>query len=293
MDKGALKVYKSLNDNVGFCTLAEKSLSGILIVSRTRIHYINKAFEDITGYNKSDISLMSPWDMVHPDERKKIRALGLARLAKRSTQNYYETLWIHKSGRKIWVEVRAVLLENTNPSKILANIIDISVRKKAIMELKQREKDLEIQSKKLEETITAINVILRQKHDESENLKKNIQFNIEKLVIPYIDELASSQTKPRFQSYLRTIKENLIEITDPYIRDISSQYEKLTPKQIQVINLVRQRKTSKEIAEILGVSKAAIDFHRNNLRKKLNLNHKKVNLQTYLNLNKPELNGPG
>ena len=62
---------------------------------------------------------------------------------------------------------------------------------------------------------------------------------------------------------------------------------KAQPKQIQVINLIRQGKTSQEIADILMVSKAAVDFHRNNIRKKLKLKNKKINLKTFLDMHKP------
>ncbi|HHP7234281.1 MAG TPA: PAS domain S-box protein [Desulfobacterales bacterium] len=285
------EVYQSFGDNITFHTLAEKSLTGILIISRDEIHYVNKKFEEITGYNRFDLLKMSPWDMVHPDERIKIRAQALDRFDGRSAPDFYETQWIHKNGDKIWVEVRAVLLENTDPPKILANILDTTVRKKAVEKLKRREQDLEIQSKKLEETNTALKVILRQRNAESEELKKNMHFNVEKLIMPYLDELAVYQANSRCSAFLQTIKENLREITAPHIRIFSSQYEKLSPRQVEVINLVRQGKTSKEISEILGVSKAAVDFHRNNIRKKLQLNHKKINLRTYLDLKEPELNG--
>ena len=46
-------------------------LSGILIVSKDGIHYINKAFERITGFCREDVKEMAPWDMVHEDERQK------------------------------------------------------------------------------------------------------------------------------------------------------------------------------------------------------------------------------
>ena len=52
--------------------------------------------------------------------------------------------------------------------------------------------------------------------------------------------------------------------------------------EIQVVNLTRAGKTSKEISVILGLSKRTIDTHKNNVRKKLDLRNKKVNLQAYL-----------
>ncbi len=282
-----MKVYQSIDDSVTFYTLAEEALNGILIVSQDAIHYTNRAFEEITGYSRSDVLKMSPWDMVHPDERLKVRAMGLNRLERRDTKDYYETQWIHKSGRKIWVEVRASLLENTNPLKILVNIIDISERIKTTNALKQRENAIVAQSKKLEETNTAFKVILQQRNIDLDTVGKNIRFNMEKLIMPYLDELFTYQSNPKCKALIQAVKENLKEITAPHVRKMSTQYERLSPKEIEVINLIRQGKRSKDIAEIMGVSKAAIDFHRNNIRKKLHLQNKKVNLRTYLDLKVP------
>lgn len=284
-------IDESLVDEVTFSTLAEKMLSGILIVSKNDIYYINKAFERITGFSQADVHEMAPWDMVHPDEREKIRELGLMRFEKGAgIQDYYEARWVDKGGGTIWVEVRAALLKNTNPQKILANIVDITARKKALLELEKRKEELRLQAKNLEETNTALKVILKQRYQESEDIGINIQFNFENLVMPYLNDLINSQNNPRCVqcvSCLHIIKDNLKEITAPYIRKYASQYEKLSPKQIQVINLIRQGMTSQEIAETLMVSKAAVDFHRNNIRKKLGINNKKVNLRTFLDLQSP------
>ena len=88
MNQHVLNAYQSPDDEISFHTLAEKSLNGILIVSRGGIHYINAAFTRITGYSRSDILEMSPWDMVHPDERSKIRAMGLDRLERKDTSSF-------------------------------------------------------------------------------------------------------------------------------------------------------------------------------------------------------------
>ena len=56
----------------------------------------------------------------------------------------------------------------------------------------------------------------------------------------------------------------------------------MTPKELKIANLIRQGRTSKEICEILGSSEKVIAFHRQNIRKKLGLLNKKVNLKSYL-----------
>jgi DNA-binding CsgD family transcriptional regulator len=61
----------------------------------------------------------------------------------------------------------------------------------------------------------------------------------------------------------------------------------MTPKEIEVANLIKQGKASKEICEILGSSEEVIAFHRQNIRNKLGLLNKKVSLKSYL-MSKPK-----
>jgi PAS domain S-box-containing protein len=264
----------------------DKSLTGILIFSSRRIHLVNKTFTAITGYDEADVQAMSPWDMVHPDERARVRSMAFKRFKKLDVQDYYETRWIHKDGHEIWVEVRAVLLEAKTPTKIMANVVDITKRKIAVDALKKREEDLQVQSRSLEETNIALRVLIKQRNEAVEELKNTIQMNVKNLVMPYVDELDGFHMKPRFKAYLETIRRNLEEIVVPIAGGALLDLKNLTPKQLKVLNLIHCGRSSKEIAELMGVSKAAVDFHRNVIRKKLNLS-RQVNLRTFLDLNDP------
>ena len=56
----------------------------------------------------------------------------------------------------------------------------------------------------------------------------------------------------------------------------------LTPTELKVADLVRDGRTSKEIASLLNLSYNTIMFHRHNIRGKLGLKKKKTNLRSYL-----------
>jgi len=60
------------------------------------------------------------------------------------------------------------------------------------------------------------------------------------------------------------------------------EYINLSPKEIQVANLIRQGRSTKEISKILKLTKGTVEVHRNNIRERLDLKNKKVNLKTYL-----------
>jgi DNA-binding CsgD family transcriptional regulator len=56
----------------------------------------------------------------------------------------------------------------------------------------------------------------------------------------------------------------------------------LTPTEIRIADFIRDGKNSKAIAQMLGLSPNSVQWHRKNIREKLGLTNKKVNLYTYL-----------
>ncbi|HOI08271.1 MAG TPA: helix-turn-helix transcriptional regulator, partial [Deltaproteobacteria bacterium] len=83
-------------------------------------------------------------------------------------------------------------------------------------------------------------------------------------------------------TFVQLLESNLNQIVSPFLQKLSSQYLNLTPTEIQVANLVREGKSTKEISDILNISKRAVEFHRNNIRDKLGLKKEKTNLRSYL-----------
>jgi DNA-binding NarL/FixJ family response regulator len=74
----------------------------------------------------------------------------------------------------------------------------------------------------------------------------------------------------------------LAGIISPFAQKLSLKFLNLTQKEIQIANLIKEGKTTKEIARFMDLSKFAIDTHRAHLRSKLGLTNKKANLRTCL-----------
>ncbi|MEA1990760.1 MAG: LuxR C-terminal-related transcriptional regulator [Thermodesulfobacteriota bacterium] len=139
-----------------------------------------------------------------------------------------------------------------------------------------------MKTSKLEEANTAVKVLLEQRIEDKSELGETILLNVNELILPLLEKLKKSRLDSRQNVHVGIIESNLNEIIAPLVQGLSKISLKLTPAEIQVINLVKQSKTTKEIAEFLNLATSTIDFHRNNIRKKLGIKNRKTNLRTYL-----------
>ena len=134
----------------------------------------------------------------------------------------------------------------------------------------------------LEEINTALRVLLKQREADQRNLGQGIQANIDQLVMPFLTRLRATQTSEQDLAYLNILETNLNNIISPFINQLSAAYRSLTPKEIKIAFLIKEGKSSKEIAKLMGVSVGTIVTHRNNIRKKLRLKSKNTNLRSHL-----------
>ncbi len=155
-------------------------------------------------------------------------------------------------------------------------------RKQANLALKKRETELEINTKKLDEVNTALKVLLKQREQDKTDLEEKVVIHMKALVLPYLEKLKTGKLSARQKSYIDDLESNLNEIISPFVRRLSSSYWNLTPKEIQIADLVKKGKTSKEIAAFFNSSVRVVDFHRHNIRKKFGLINKRSNLKTHL-----------
>ncbi len=163
---------------------------------------------------------------------------------------------------------------------------DITERRRAEEELRRHRSHLEElvteRTANLEEANTALKVLLKKRDEDKTELEERMLFNVRELVIPYLDKLNKSGLNDRQKVFVDILESTLNDVVSPFVRKLSPQYLKLTPAEIQMANLIKQGKTTKEIADLLNLATSTIDFHRDNIRKKVGIKNKKINLRTYL-----------
>lgn len=165
---------------------------------------------------------------------------------------------------------------------LIAEARDISDLKKAMVGLRKREKQLESQSRELEEANIALKVLLKQMEEKKNDEREHILSNVKQLVMPYLERLKRASPDRENRAIIRTLETNLKDITSPLVGKLSSSFLGLTPMEIRVANLVREGLMNKEIADLLGTSVNTVSSHRYKLRSKLGLKNGGTNLRSYL-----------
>jgi len=160
--------------------------------------------------------------------------------------------------------------------------VEVGERKQAEQALKKREKELKKKTVQLQELNSALKVLLMKKEEDRIELEGKMVSNVRELVFPYLAKLNNGKLPDKEKAVVNIIESNLKDMMSPFARSLTSKYLGLTPTEIQVANLIKQGKTTKDIAELNHLSPRTIEFHRDNIRTKLGIKNKKVNLRTYL-----------
>jgi PAS domain S-box-containing protein len=160
--------------------------------------------------------------------------------------------------------------------------LENDVRKNTEATLKSREIDLEEKQIHLEEMNAALRVLIRQRDEDKASIEANIITNIKSCVLPFLEKLKITGLSEVQKSYLCEVELQLRDIASSYIKELSSGYIGLSPCEIQVAILIKEGKSSKDIAKILNISLNTVLSHRYYIRIKTGLKGKKANLSAYL-----------
>ena len=183
----------------------------------------------------------------------------------------FEAEFLTTGGESLNVLISARL----NRDIISGMVLDITDRKKAEEELKAR-------TEQLNESNLALKVLLDQRDKDRHDMEERLASNVKHLVLPYLEDLSGMSLGRRQETLVSVARANLDQIVSPFLKNLHYQYISFTPAELKVAGFIKDGRTVKEIANILGISESAVNSHRQHIRNKLGLKDKKVNLRAHL-----------
>jgi len=158
---------------------------------------------------------------------------------------------------------------------------DITERKKMETVLKASEAKLKKQKAELEKKNITLRGVIEHVEIEKMQIREQLDANIDKLIMPILYGIKGDRDIIN-KKIFNVLEQSLKNLTTPFAAKITSAKLKLSPREIEICNMIKGGIVTKEIAIALGVTVQTILTHRRNIRKKLQLDKKKINLSSYL-----------
>lgn len=294
---------KSLVPNVFLDAMMEHIPEGILIADAKdlSIQMASKFGLDLLGQSRERIQGISCGEFLrlhevcHPDGiiPAKPEELPLTRATVKGEAVMNEEWVVRRcDGKKLNFLCNSGPIRDCNGNLIAGIVLwrDITEHKLKEEELRindiakrrDMEEELQAKSNRLQEVNSALKALLRQRDEDRKEFEEAVVTNIENLIMPYVKRMKNSTLSSSQASLLEILESHLKELTSRFGKTLALEYRVLTPAEMRVAALVRDGKTSKEIAELLCISEKTASFHRNNIRIKLGLRGMGANLRSHL-----------
>lgn len=240
---------------------------------------VNEGFEKITGYQRSYIVGKTSLELgmwKDPEVRKHM--IDALRRDGRVRDMFIEV--VVRGGDVRSCLLSAELIHLDGKPCLLGVTRDITDRVIADEKLRQTTDQLRQEHQELLRKNIALSEVLEHIEEEKNLYRHEICSNIEKLLRPAIRKLQDENRLTKRD--VEVLVQGLDGVTGKYINDFRSNVAKLTPRELDILDMIKTGRSSKQIAEALGLSSQTVHKHRQSIRRKLQLDHREINLASYL-----------
>lgn len=274
-----------------FRALAENANDGILIAIGGGEHvYANRRASEITGFSIQEILEIRMQDLAHPNELKKLKRILRKRLEGKPVPLCYETAILRKDGKKVPVDVTGAKTYWEGQPADIVIIRDITDRKHNEEELEalankrvaDEERKLQDANRQLVETNTALSTLASNIEIMRKDTEATIERKIRVSILPIIEGLEQSKDLTQNdQRELRLLQDLVAGLTSTF-NDQQELCTPLSPTEFRIAALIKEGLKTNEIARHMHISPETVKSHRQNIRKKLNIDNTPHRLRAHL-----------
>jgi PAS domain S-box-containing protein len=157
----------------------------------------------------------------------------------------------------------------------------LKIMKRDEKELIKHKSELEEVNKQLMETNQALSVLARNIDKDKEIFEERIHKITASKIMPIIRELQNDPNCRKRQADLEVLATYLSDFTSGPTRNHEIDMA-LSEQEFRVAVMIKNGLTSPKIADMLNISLHTVKTHRKNIRKKLKIQNKEVNLTSYM-----------
>jgi DNA-binding NarL/FixJ family response regulator len=261
-------------------------IDGVAVLKKAKKLYPDIGVIILTGYAAVD-SAVKTLKMGADDYLQKPCDIDdLLIKANRSFERQDMVLKLKKQNSQLTREMKARRKVELELKKHQANLEDIVERRtfeltRSVDELKETLATLIAKEKELQDSNTTLTTMLKRRSEEHAEIRMEMSGEMVKMVLPLLKKAENKGTGTT-KEYLKTAQANLLDVVAKQPQNVVLTNAGLGPRELQVVHYIRQNKTSKEIADLLGLSVRTVESYRDNIRKKLRLKNQKKNLKKFL-----------
>ncbi|MBI5584144.1 MAG: PAS domain-containing protein [Deltaproteobacteria bacterium] len=255
-------------------SVLELSSEGIILIDATlRIIEVNPKIQELYRI---------PYERLIGEDLRKL-------LDTQGRETLQEIILGLEDGRT-WIGPVACWLDEKDPvpAKISLKRTDMSNQRLFLLVLedprsfKTLEENLSREKVQTREMYITLRNVMKAIEQEKKGWEGEIANKIEKYLLPALERVKREPYGEMRNSYLDLIREHLLGLTRGFSRELDGRFLRLTRSEMRICRYIQGGYSTKEISEAMHTSFETIQTHRKNIRKKLGLRGRTINLYSYL-----------
>lgn len=146
---------------------------------------------------------------------------------------------------------------------------------------KTMETQLRHEKRQIEDMNLALKIVMKSIEQDRKDFENRVASKIKTSLLPGLKKIDTAEASVR-KSYLAILEQQLVALTAGSEKELNAGLLKLTKTEIEVCRMIQAGCSSKDICNAMKISYNTIQTHRKNIRKKLGLAGKRLNLHAFL-----------
>jgi PAS domain S-box-containing protein len=188
---------------------------------------------------------------------------------------------VKPGGSYFWIKATPLYDSQGKVVGAIETTRDLTDHKQMEDSLLTAKKQLEDEREALRNKNTALREMLDQIDQEKQRIMQQTQANVDKLVMPLVRSVID-KAPPDLAPHISLLHDCLEEIAAPFVNSLETRFGSLSPRELQICNMIRVGMSCKDIAATLDTSVYTVLNQRQRIRQKLGISNSDKNLASFL-----------